>query len=222
MSELGDVITEAVERSQEEGEGHEHEHGGEGRAGGAPPPKRMSLNSLVAVSVAVTATFVALCNVKDGNIVQAMEQAEANRVDAWAYYQAKGTKLNLAESSLDALKVEREITPSLSAEARALLDRKIADYQQKMAHYEQEKADIKKTADGFQQEYDRLNVHDDQFDMAEATISIAIALLGITALTQKRRLLYLAWGFAGFGVVLGVAGFLGLSLHPDFLAKLLG
>jgi hypothetical protein len=181
----------------------------------------MSLNSLVAVSVAVTATFVALCNVKDGNIVQAMEEAEANRVDAWAYFQAKGTKLNLAESSLDALKVEREITPGLSAEGRALLDRKIADYQQKMAHYEQEKADIKKSADGYKQEYDRLNLHDDQFDMAEATISVAIALLGITALTQKRRLLYVAWAFAGFGVVMGVAGFAGLSLHPDFLARFL-
>jgi hypothetical protein len=127
----------------------------------------------------------------------------------------------LAESSLDALRVQREITPSLSPEARVLLDRKISEYQQKIAHYEQEKADIKRSADGFQHEYDRLNTHDDQFDMAEATISIAIALLGITALTQKRRLLYLAWGFAGFGVVLGVAGFLGLGLHPDFLARLL-
>src|SRR5262249_10874115 len=120
-----------------------------GEGGGAPAKGRFSLNNLVAVSVAVTATFVALCNVKDGNIVQAMEEAEANRVDAWAYYQAKGTKLNLAESSLDALKVQREVNPNLSPEARALLDRKIGDYQQKMAHYEQEKADIKKTADGF-------------------------------------------------------------------------
>jgi hypothetical protein len=37
--------------------------------------------------------------------------------------------------------------------------------------------------------------------MAEALISVAIALLGITALTRKRRLLYVAWTFAGFGLV---------------------
>jgi hypothetical protein len=218
MSELGDVISEAVERS----EGEAEPPPGEPRAAsGAPGKRRMSLNSLVAVSVAVTATFVALCNVKDGNIVQAMEEAQANSVDAWAYYQAKGTKLNLAESSLDALELQRQIAPALSAEARALLDRKVADYKQQIARYEKEKVDIKNSADGFKREYDRLNTHDDQFDMAEATISIAIALLGITALTQKRRLLYVAWTFAGFGVVLGLAGFLGLSLHPDFLAKLL-
>jgi hypothetical protein len=179
------------------------------------------LGTWVAITVALLATFLGVCKVKDDNIVQAMQQAQANAVDAWAYYQAKGTKLNIAEASLDALQVQRETTPGLTPEARALLDRKIADYRQKMAHYEQEKTDIKRSADGFQHEYDRLNTHDDLFDMAEATISIAIALLGIAALTQKRRLLYLAWGFAGFGLVLGLAGFLGLALHPDFLARLL-
>ena len=58
--------------------------------------------------------------------------------------------------------------------------------------------------------------------MSEASTSIAIALFAVTALTQKRRLLYLALVFAAFGVVLGTAGFLGLGLHPDVLARLLG
>ena len=39
--------------------------------------------------------------------------------------------------------------------------------------------------------------------------------------TRKRWLLGLALLFAGFGGVLGVAGFLGWSLHPDSLARLL-
>ena len=46
--------------------------------------------------------------------------------------------------------------------------------------------------------------------------------VGITALTRKRRLLYVAWAFAGFGVLLGMAGFAGWGLHPAFLARLLG
>ena len=52
-------------------------------------------------------------------------------------------------------------------------------------------------------------------------MSVAIALAGVTALTRKRWLLGLALLFAGFGGVLGVAGFLGWSLHPDALARLL-
>ena len=107
-------------------------------------------------------------------------------------------------------------------QARALVDKKLADYDAKIALYEKEKADIKKSAEGFQQEYDRLNVHDDQFDMAEALLSVAIALFGVTALTRKAWLLYVAIGFAGFGTMLGVAGFVGWSLHPDWLARILG
>src|SRR5262245_57206899 len=203
MSELSDTVSEAVDKAQEPPAG-----GGES-----------NLNNLIAVSVAVVATFIALCNVKDGNIVQAMQQAQANGVDAWAYFQAKGTKLNIAESARDALVTQRELSGSLSPEARALVDKKIAEYDVKIRVYEQEKAEIKKSAVGYQQEYDRLNVHDDQFDMAEALTSVAIALLGITALTRKRRLLYVAWTFAAFGVALGIAGFAGLNFHPDFLAR---
>src|SRR5260221_28612 len=40
------------------------------------------LNTSVAILVSICATFVALCNVKDGNILQAMAHAQANQVDA--------------------------------------------------------------------------------------------------------------------------------------------
>jgi len=207
MSELADTVTEAVEKSHEVPAGE---------PGGA------NLNGMIAVSVAVIATFIALCNVKGGNITQAMQQAQANSVDAWAYFQAKGTKLNIAESARDGLVTQREISPSLTLEARALVDKKIVDYEAKIRLYEQEKTEIRKSAEGYQAEYERLNVRDDQFDMAEALTSVAIALLGITALTRRRRLLYVGWAFAAFGLVLGISGFAGFNLHPAFLARLLG
>jgi hypothetical protein len=204
MSELADTVSEAIEKSNESGE-----------EGGS------NLNGLVAISVAIVATFRALCNVKDGNIGQAMEEAQANSVDAWSYFQAKGTKLNIVESARDGLVLQREIAgASLSADARALIDKKLADYDAKIQTYEKEKTEIKESAEGFKKEYERLNLHDDQFDMADAVMSVAIALLGITALTRKRRLMYLAWAFAGFGLVMGIAGFAGLGLHPDFLARI--
>lgn len=211
MSELADTVNEAVERSRDE-------EGG----GPAHPQARWNLNAVVAISVAITATFTALCNVKKGNVVQAMARAQASGVDAWAYYQAKGTKLNIAESALDGLRIQRETMPELTSDARALIERKIGEYTEKVHRYDVEKGEIKRTAEGFQQDYERLDARHDQFDMAEALTSIAVALFGITALTQKKRLLYLAWGFAAIGVVLGLAGFLKLGLHPDFLARALG
>ncbi|HET6279793.1 MAG TPA: DUF4337 domain-containing protein [Polyangia bacterium] len=205
MSDLADTVSEAIERAP-------HSNGGRG----------LNLNTMVAISAAITATFIAVCNVKDGNIVQAMQQAQANTVDAWATYQAKGTKLNISESALDTLRLQQKLTPPATDEARALVARALADYEQKVKHYEADKVELKRAAEGFQQEYDRLNIHDDQFDMAEASTSIALALFAVTALTQKKRLMIVALAFAGVGIVLGTAGFLGLGLHPSFLARLLG
>jgi Domain of unknown function (DUF4337) len=198
MNEIADVVSETIE------------HPAEGR-----------LNSIIALAVAITATFTALCSVKDGNIVQAMEQDQASAVDQWSYYQAKGTKQNLAEAMFDQLSLERDIRPDLSTDARARVDKKIAEYAAGVKKYEQEKQQIKAKAEDLQRDYDRLNVHDDQFDLAEALMSVAIALFGITALTRKRLLLGFAAALAGFGMLFGLAGFFQWGIHPDFLTRLL-
>ena len=94
-------------------------------------------------------------------------------------------------------------------------------YRERSQRYEKEKQQIKAQAEGLTAEYNSLNVHDDQFDMAEACFSVSIALYGITALTRRSWLLAIAGIFSLFGCVFGLAGFLNWSLHPDWLAKLL-
>lgn len=198
MGEIDEKITEAVEKASES-----------------------RLNTAIAALVAVTATLMALNNVKDGNIVQNMQQAQANGVDAWAYYQAKGTKQNLAISAREQVELMRDTSPNVTPEIRAVFDKRIAEYTQQEKKYESEKEDIKRQAEGFQKQYDDFNRHDDQFDAAEALMSVAIALFGVTALTRKRWLLIVGILFAGTGEILGLAGFVGWSLHPDWLARLL-
>ena len=199
MSDFVDLTEDAVEHAQGSG-----------------------LNRAVAVFVTLTGVFLVLCNVKDGNIVQAMAQAQSNSVDAWSYFQAKSTKQSIAEGMVDQFSVQRDIIPGLTADGRALLDRKVAEYTSKTKQYDTEKQKIKDSAEDYQKQYDRLNFHDDQFDMAEAALSLSIALFGVTALTQRRWLLGVAIVFAVFGFAFGVSGFLGYNLHPNFLAKFLG
>jgi len=199
MSDIDETVSEAVERATE---------------------SRDALNSLIAVLVALLATFMALCNIKDGNIVQAMSQDQAKAVDQWSYYQAKGMKQNLAESVLDQLQI-RKAQPGLAPQESALLDKEISIYAATVKKYEGQKEEIKKTAEAAEKDYDRLNVHDDQFDMSEAAVSISIALLGVSALTRKRWLVGVAVLFAAFGVVLGLAGFFGWGIHPDAIARFL-
>ena len=179
------------------------------------------LNRVISVLVAVLATVMALFNVKDGNIVQAMAQAQARGVDAWSYFQAKSTKQSLAENMLDQLTIERERGGALTPEAAALLDKKIDFYRGKVSRYESEKEEIKKQAESYQQEYDQLNLHDDQYDIAEAGITVALAVLGIAALTRRTWLVWFALLFAGVGLASGIAGFVGGDFHLDFLARLL-
>lgn len=189
MSDLSDTIQESTEHARES-----------------------KINAKVAVWVALTATFMALCNVKDGNVVQAMSQAQAHSIDAWSYYQAKSTKQAILENAVDLLKAQK----TTGYEALVAKD------EQKIANYEKEKAEIKKQAEGFEKEYEDINVFDDQFDMTDAFLSIAIAMFGITALTQRKWLLYFASSIAVLGMTFGLTAFLHISLHSDFISKILG
>jgi hypothetical protein len=50
-----------------------------------PNPERARLNTWVAITVALLATFMGICKVKDDNIVQAMQQAQAAKIDDWSF-----------------------------------------------------------------------------------------------------------------------------------------
>jgi hypothetical protein len=200
-------MAEALDKIQDEVQ----EHAAESR-----------LNGYIALFVAVVATFMALCNVKDGNVVQAMQQAQAKAIDQWAYYQSKGIKQHLAENSADMLRVQLEINPGLKPELRAKLEARIAAQDAAAKGYEKEKAKIKVEAEQAAKDYEALNVHDDQFDLAEACLSVAVALAGVTALTKKRWLFAVAGTFACIGTLYGLAGFFRWTLHSELMAKLLG
>ena len=173
---------------------------------------KSKINSRVALFVAITATFMALCNVKDGNIVQAMSQAQAHAIDAWSYFQAKSTKQSIAENSLEVIKLQNTLGNS----------EVIKKYEEQISRYEKEKAEIKSQAEGFQKEYDDINLFDDQFDMTEAMLTISIAMFGITSLTQKKWLLTFSSIVSLIGIILGLAAFFKISLHSDFISKILG
>src|SRR5438093_12693197 len=68
---------------------------------------RAHLNTLVAISVALLATFMGICKVKDDNIVQAMQQAQADKLDHWSFYQARNIRQEVAQAELTPLLLQR-------------------------------------------------------------------------------------------------------------------
>ena len=176
------------------------------------------INNSVAVTVAVLAAFMAITKVTDDNVCQAMERAKADEVNAWSYYQSKSIKQNLAELGRAQL---AGLARTTSGDARVQIESQVTRYDAEIARYETEKAEIKAKAEQHGNSYAALNFRDDQFDLSDATLSIALGTLAVTALTGKRWLLVASWSVGGFGALLGVAGLARLGIHAGWLVKLL-
>jgi hypothetical protein len=177
--------------------------------------KSSRLVSLVAVTVALLATFMGVCNIKDDNIKQAMERAESERLDHWNFYQAR----NIREEVMMATAAQmRSAAAGVPATAPSAYRDTAARYEALATDQNKKKEELRLAALEDAKTYDALNYRDDQFDIAEALIALAISLLAMTALTQRRWLFMVALVPTFFGLLMGVAGLLGWHIHPDILA----
>lgn len=176
------------------------------------------LNTWVALTVAVLATFMAVCKVKDDNIVQAMQQAQADRVDHWGYYQARNLREELASATLTQLTLSAGSLPIDRKQAYAAEIGRFTALAKEQAGKKQE---VLRQAQNDQKVYDALNIHDDQFDLSDALLAVAISLLALTSLTHKKWLYWVALLPISGGVVMGMAGLFGWALHPNALSALL-
>jgi hypothetical protein len=183
-----------------------------GQEAEASRAQKSRLNTWIALTVALLATFMGVCKVKDDNIVQAMQQAQADRLDHWAYYQARVNREEVAKSTLVLLKLQ-------NVDHKA--DEAIQTFEARVLDLENKKEELKTQAEQDQKRYDELNYRDDQFDLSDALLAIAIAMLAVTSLTNKRWLFFVALVPTLFGVIMGMAGLVGWHIHPEGLIQLL-
>lgn len=176
------------------------------------------LNAAVAITVALLATFMGICKVKDDNIGQSMQQAQANRVDHWAFYQARNVREEVAKSTVVQLRLAAAGRP---ASEQAGYDQAIKQYETLITEQAAKKAEAKQQAQQDQKDYDAANFKDDQFDLSDTLLAIAISLLAVTALTQLWALYFAALIPTAFGVLMGLSGLAGWAVHPDALIAML-
>jgi hypothetical protein len=161
------------------------------------------LNRLVAVTVVVLSIAMALTKIKDDNIVQAMQSDKAAIVDTWSEYQAGRIKAHIDEA-VQALK------PSGNQQAIKAI-----------AKYQRESGELRAQANTLQADYDHQSYRDDQFDISDGFSSVALAIAAIAALTESYGLLAFCWLSGTFGIVMSIAGFAGLAIHPNALVDFL-
>ena len=177
--------------------------------------KDRTLNRLVAITVVTLSVFMAVANIKDDNLVQAMQLSKSDAIDTWSEYQATKTKAHIVDTARTEMALIAGDNPSGAARTA------LATMDAEARKYAAEAPVLRAKAQADDAQYDALNVHDDQFDMSDALISIAVSLAAVAALAETRWLLFTAWGFGGFGLLMGIAGFAGWAIHPNALANFL-
>src|SRR5258708_40053537 len=70
------------------------------------------LNTWGAISVALLATFMRICKVKDDNIVQAMQQAQADKIDNYSWYQARNIHEEATKAPVAQLTPQASVAPA--------------------------------------------------------------------------------------------------------------
>ncbi|WP_103668211.1 DUF4337 domain-containing protein [Pseudanabaena sp. BC1403] len=219
ISDLSEIIEENNEDENKELEDQDGSKKPDDPQKEQKTKNKNQLNNYVAITVVLFVTFMGLCQVKSGNVVQAMQKAQADRIDTWSFYQARNMRAEIAKSTIAQLKLQA--LAAGSPKVLAEYGKEIAKYEAIAAKQDNEKEKLQQQALDAEKLYEQLNVHDDQFDLSEAAFALAIALLAMTSLTQKGWLYGAAMVPAAFGLFMGLAGLLNWDYHPEALTKYL-
>ena len=174
----------------------------------APEGNDRRLNRMVATTVVALSVVMAVGKIKDDNICQAMQADQASRIDLWGEYQSTQVK---AHDQVTAALLLGRLNAGEDA-ARAT---------QEAARYKNEAQGLKAQAQAAADDYDVQGRRDDQFDLSDGFLSIALAVAAIAALVEGFWMLCVAWGAAALGILFLVAGFAQLPIHPDALVAFL-
>lgn len=185
------------------------------KSSGESDASRDRFNNMIAIAVAIVSAFMAVSKVKDDNIVQGMQKAQAESVDRWNEYQARrqrwfGLELAIAQTKA----TTTQMTPEL--------EKTLADWKKNAETYQKRADESAEKAKQREAEYAEANDRDDLFDLSDALLSVAIALFAVTALVRTRWLFGVASVIGFAGLTFGVGGFAGWTwIKPAFLVAFL-
>jgi hypothetical protein len=164
-----------------------------------------SLLRWISLTTAVLAALAAIGSLRAGATVNEalVLKTEATRLqaeasDQWAFYQAKGIKGAVAQSSMASWQAAGKEPP-------AALGAQAARYTQEQGDIQRKAAELERQRDERSREADRLLEEHHFFAAAVALFQIAIALGAVSALTRI-RLVWIA------SLVAGVAGVVAMML----------
>jgi hypothetical protein len=176
-----------------------------------PQSPEERFTNLVALTIAILASFVVFTNIKSGNVAEAMQQAQAERNNGWAWYQAVRVREDMATYEMANLQ-RLARAPSVRPAEAARLAEEMTAQQAEIDRIRARLAETRGRAEQAEVSYAALNGMGDQYDFTEALITIAITILAVTALTTARWLFIFALVPGIAGVIIGTAAMMGKPL----------
>jgi hypothetical protein len=172
-----------------------------------------SFRRVAAVILGVVAMLLAIASLFGEAAMKDTINFNIKVSDTYAFYQAKNERQTTLQMAADQLTALAASHPEWSGEARANVDKLVADYRATVARYESDpksgegKKELLAKAHAYEEKRDRAQHQDSNYDYARALFQIAIVLGSVSIVASSRALLYLGCGLAAFALLFGLNGF---------------
>lgn len=177
-----------------------------------------------ALLIALLAAVLAIGGLGGGNATDDMIFNNIRASDTWAFFQAKNMRQTLFEVAADQLEADIARSGTRTAEQTA----RLADYRATIARYESEpdpaapndpvrgegKRQLRAQAEAFEAARERASAQDNNFDLAEVLLQLALVLGSVAILAVNRPILLLSGLLGLAGALLTANGFLLLVTLP--------
>ncbi|HEY6816492.1 MAG TPA: DUF4337 domain-containing protein [Croceibacterium sp.] len=174
-------------------------------------------NNVAALVIATMAAILAIGGLGGGNATDDMIISNIRASDTWAFYQAKNARQTMYEIEL----AELESRLPQAGAGRAALEARIADAKATIARYDDEpdaeapddplrgegKKQLRAQAQAFEAAREVAVAKDDNFDLAEVALQLALVLGSVAILASNRTVLAAAGVLGAVGAVLTLNGF---------------
>jgi hypothetical protein len=176
-------------------------------------------NKRVALLIAVLALCLALSDLGGGNADNDAVELNVQSANLWAFYQAK--TIRRTSTLLAAEEMETRL-PDASPEARAVMQKRIAEWRKNSERYESEpetgegRRELMARAIDATRQRDVQKARGDAFDVATALLQVSIVLASAAIITGAMGLAFIGGGLGAIAAALMSATFFAPRLIAHF------
>jgi hypothetical protein len=166
-----------------------------------------------AMLVSALAMILALASLGGSNAAKEATMHNILAANSFSFYQAKNIRQTALKLAADDLETQMQ-WPQLPANLKQSMAKRLESYRATIARYESEpdtgegKKELMARARSHEHERDLALARDPWFDAAEAMLQIAIVLMSITLITDRRLFFWAASGLGLVGALSTLNGFL--------------